>query len=50
MPFTTPFTSRSLISPRGASNRRLKIFPAPHGIPIDEQWREVESFLEQYLR
>jgi len=30
---------------------RLKIFPtAPHGIPIDEQWREVEPFLEQYLR
>jgi hypothetical protein len=30
---------------------RLKIFPtAPHGIPIAEQWREVEPFLEQYLR
>lgn len=30
---------------------RLRIFPtAPHGIPIDEQWREVEPFLEQYLR
>jgi dipeptidyl aminopeptidase/acylaminoacyl peptidase len=30
---------------------RLKIFPtAPHGIPIDEQWGEVEPFLEQYLR
>jgi hypothetical protein len=30
---------------------RLKIFPtAPHGIPIDDQWREVEPFLEQYLR
>jgi dipeptidyl aminopeptidase/acylaminoacyl peptidase len=30
---------------------RLKIFPrAPHGIPIDEQWHEVEPFLEQYLR
>jgi dipeptidyl aminopeptidase/acylaminoacyl peptidase len=30
---------------------RVKIFPAaPHGIPIDEQWREVDPFLEQYLR
>ena len=29
---------------------RLKIFPtAPHGILIDEQWREIEPFLEQYL-
>ena len=30
---------------------RLKIFPtAPHGIPLDEQWREVDPFLELYLR
>jgi dipeptidyl aminopeptidase/acylaminoacyl peptidase len=30
---------------------RVKIFPAaPHGIPIDELWREVDPFLEQYLR
>jgi len=28
----------------------LKIFPdAKHGIPIDEQYREIFPFLEQYL-
>ena len=29
----------------------LKIFPdARHAIPIDEQYREIYPFLEQYLR
>lgn len=35
---------------RGAAVR-LKIFPnATHGIPIDEQYREIYPFLEQSLR
>ncbi len=28
----------------------LKIFPAMHGIPLDEQYREIYPFLEQALR
>jgi len=30
---------------------KLKVFPnARHGIPIDEQYREIYPFLEQSLR
>jgi dipeptidyl aminopeptidase/acylaminoacyl peptidase len=30
---------------------KVKIFPdTKHGIPIEEQYREIYPFLEQYLR